>query len=160
MASKSDFTPEEWKTIGLAPVITGLFISMSDMSGPIGLMKETYASASSIIEAAKQPDALQVVRDLAFDLENKALKPELPKFQTAEEVMTYAKEELAKAVALIEGKSPDEGTAFRQWLYDTGKKAAEAGKEGGFLGFGGTPVSEKEQAALAQLADVLGVTPA
>lgn len=160
MASKSDFTPEEWQTIGLAPVITGLFISMSDISGPIGLIKETYASAASIVEAAQQPDALQVIKDLAIDLQGKALKPELPKFQSAEEASAYAKEQLAKAVALIEGKSPEQGAAFRQWLYDTGKKAAEAGKEGGFLGFGGTTVSEKEQAALAQLAGVLGVTPA
>ena len=35
--------------------------------------------------------------------------------------------------------------------------AAEAAKEGGFLGFGGTQVSEKEQAALSQLGAALGV---
>jgi hypothetical protein len=160
MATKSDFTTEEWQTIGLAPIITGLFISMSDISGPIGLIKESMAAASSIVDAAKQPDAIQVVKDLAADLEAKTLKPELPKFQTTEEAVAFAKEQLTKAVALIEGKSPADAGAFRQWLYDTARKAAEAGKEGGFLGFGGTAVSEKEQAALAQLAATLGVTPA
>ncbi|NTU83132.1 MAG: hypothetical protein HGA45_27805 [Chloroflexales bacterium] len=160
MASKTDFTPEEWQTIGLAPIITGLYISMSDPSGPIGLIKETFASASSIIEAAKQPDALQIVKDLAADMEAKTLKPELPKFKSADEAAAFAKEQLTKAVALIEGKSPEDAGAYRQWLYDTAKKAAEAGKEGGFLGFGGTAVSEKEQAALIQIAAILGVTPA
>ena len=35
--------------------------------------------------------------------------------------------------------------------------AAEAAKEGGFLGFGGTQVSEKEQNALSQLGAALGM---
>ena len=37
------------------------------------------------------------------------------------------------------------------------KKVSEAAKEGGFLGFGGTLVSDKEQAALKELADKLGI---
>ncbi len=158
MASKADFTPEEWQTIGLSPIITSMYISMADVSGPIGLMKEMFAAVSSVVEGAKNADALQVVKDLAADMEAKAFKPELPKFNTKEEALEYAKTELGKAVALVEGKTPADGPGFRQWLYDTATKAAEAGKEGGFLGFGGTAVSEQEQAALAQLATVLGVT--
>jgi hypothetical protein len=37
------------------------------------------------------------------------------------------------------------------------KRVAEAAREGGFLGFGGTLVSEREQEALEELAGKLGV---
>jgi hypothetical protein len=158
MASKADFTPEEWQTIGLSPIITSMYISMADVSGPIGLMKEMFAAVSSIVEGAKDANALQIVKDLAADMEAKAFKPELPKFKTKEEALEFAKAELGKAITLVEAKTPGDGPGFRQWLYDVAKKAAEAGKEGGFLGFGGTAVSEQEQAALGQLATVLGVT--
>lgn len=160
MASKADFSAEEWQTIGLSPIITSMYISMADVSGPIGLMKEMYAAVASIVEAAQQADAIQVIKDLAIDMQGKAFKPDLPKFKTKEEALEFATAELGKAIALVESKTPGDGPAFRQWLYDTATKAAEAGKEGGFLGFGGTAVSDQEKAALGQLATVLGVAAA
>lgn len=159
MASKADFTAEEWQTIGLSPIITAMYISLADPSGPIGLMKETFAAVSGVVEGAKDADALQLVKDLAADMQARTFKPELPKFGSKEEAQAFARAELATAIALVETKSPGDGPAFRQWLYDTARKAAEAGKEGGFLGFGGTAVSDAEQAALADLAATLGVTP-
>lgn len=158
MASKADYTPEEWQTIGAAPVLTSLYISLADPSGPIGLVKEMYAAVSGIVEAAKEADAIQIIKDLAIDMQAKALKPEVPKFSSKEEASTFVKAELGKALALVESKAPGDAPAFRQWLYDTGKRAAEAGKEGGFLGFGGTAVSDAEKTALAELAGLLGVT--
>lgn len=160
MASKADFTAEEWQTIGLSPIMSSMFISMADPSGPIGLMKEMFAAVSGVVEAAKDSDALQIVKDLAVDMQAKTFKPEVPRFSSKEEAMSYAQAELGKAIALVEAKSPGDGAAFRQWLYATAQKSAEAGKEGGFLGFGGTAVSDAERAALSQLAAALGVTPA
>lgn len=158
MASKADFTAEEWKTIGLAPIVTSMYISMADPSGPIGLMKEMFAAVSGIVEGAKDAASLQIVKDLATDLQAKEIKPDLPKFSSKEEAMAFAKETANQAVALIEARSPGEGSAFKQFLYDTAKKSAEAGKEGGFLGFGGTAVSEAESQALRELAAALGLS--
>lgn len=157
MASKSDFTPEEWQTIGLAPVVTAMYISMADPSGPIGLMKEMFAAVSGIVEGAKDAASLQIVKDLAADLQARAIKPDLPKFSSKEEAKTFAMNTVNQAIALVEGRSPEEGRAFRQFLYDTAQKAAEAGKEGGFLGFGGAAVSDLERQALADLASALGL---
>lgn len=158
MATKADFTPEEWQTVGAAPILTSMYISMADPSGPIGLMKEMYAAAASVVETAKEGDAIQVIKDLAADMQARTFKPELPRFSSKEEALAYAKDELGKAIALVEAKAPADGPAYRSWLYDTAKRAAEAGKEGGFLGFGGTAVSDAERAALADLAGVLGVS--
>ncbi|MFQ3661219.1 MAG: hypothetical protein SNJ69_02375 [Chloroflexaceae bacterium] len=158
MASKTDFTAEEWQTIGLAPIVTAMYISMADPSGPIGLMKEMFAAVSGIIASARDAASIQIVRDLAADLEARSLKPDLPKFSSKEEARTFAMNTVNQAVALVESRSPEEGQAFKQFLYDTAQKAAEAGKEGGFLGFGGTAVSDIERQALAELAAALGLT--
>ena len=36
----------------------------------------------------------------------------------------------------------------KPWLWSVARKSAEAGKEGGFLGFGGVAVSDAEKATL------------
>ena len=45
--------------------------------------------------------------------------------------------------------------AFREWLKAIAAKVAEAGTEGGFLGFGGEKVSAAEKATLDRLARAL-----
>jgi len=51
----------------------------------------------------------------------------------------------------------DDIEAYGQWVFTAAQKAAEAAKEGGFFGIGGTAVSDAEKAALATLTTVLGV---
>lgn len=45
----------------------------------------------------------------------------------------------------------EEATEFKCWLVALARKVAQAAKEGGFLGFGGTEVTEAEAAALDQI---------
>ena len=45
----------------------------------------------------------------------------------------------------------DETAAFGQWLVDSAQAAADAAKEGGFLGFGAKQVSEGELHMLDQV---------
>ena len=52
-------------------------------------------------------------------------------------------------------KSPAEAAAYKATILAVAKAAAEASKEGGFLGIGGTLVSKDEQAALDQLGAAL-----
>ncbi|MFV9503097.1 MAG: hypothetical protein AB4911_00885 [Oscillochloridaceae bacterium umkhey_bin13] len=158
MASKTDFSPEEWQTIASAPLITAMYIAMADMSGPIGLIKEMQAAVTAVLDAAKEYDALPVIKDIALDFHGRQLSPELPRFTDSQEAQTYVETEVLRAIALVEGVSPADGPVFREWLYTTAERTAEASKEGGFLGFGGTRVSEKERFALSQLAVILGVT--
>jgi hypothetical protein len=55
-------------------------------------------------------------------------------------------------------KAPSaEADGFKRWIVGVGKNVAEASNEGGFLGFGGTKVSEAEKQALQAIAQALGV---
>jgi hypothetical protein len=54
-----------------------------------------------------------------------------------------------------EKATPEEAEAYRAWLLAAAKEAADAAKEGGFMGFHAERVSEGEQRMLDQLAGVL-----
>ena len=62
------------------------------------------------------------------------------------------------AAAAVAQKSPAEAEEYKRWLVTLAQKTAEAAKEGGFLGIGGTRVSEAEKAAITDLASALGVS--
>src|SRR6476646_9062363 len=45
MATRADFTPEEWQSLERAPVFVAFATLAADMSGPIGLVKEMEENA-------------------------------------------------------------------------------------------------------------------
>jgi hypothetical protein len=49
------------------------------------------------------------------------------------------------------GRPPKRRAAFGHWLVDSAQAAANAAKEGGFLGFGAEQVSEGEKEMLDQV---------
>jgi ABC-type Fe3+ transport system substrate-binding protein len=52
---------------------------------------------------------------------------------------------------LAEKATPEEAQAFREWLVEAAQRAAEAAKEGGFMGFGAEQVSEREREMLERV---------
>ena len=67
-------------------------------------------------------------------------------------------EELGGVNEIVTAKAtPEEAEAFRRWLVASAQAAADAAKEGGFLGFGAEQVSAGEQQMLDQVRAVLGM---
>ena len=67
-------------------------------------------------------------------------------------------ERVKQAVTLVAQKaSPTETDAYRQMIVAIAGNAANASKEGGFLGFGGVRVSDKEQAFMEEVKRAAGV---
>jgi hypothetical protein len=71
------------------------------------------------------------------------------------EIKTKAVEALRQVATLLDAKAPQDAAAVKQWLMGISQSAAEASKEGGFLGFGGVQVSDAEKATLAEIASAL-----
>jgi hypothetical protein len=159
MSTKNDYSAEEWKAISGAPVAAGLFITLSDASGPVGLTKEAVAVGKAVLDSATG-DAPAVVKSLAESVKSAGGRLELPDVPKGDHAK--AKDVLLglikTAVGTVEKKSPGEVEGFKTWLASVAAKVAQASKEGGFLGIGGTRVSGDEQKALDQLADLLGVS--
>jgi lysophospholipase L1-like esterase len=156
MTGRDDFTDEEWTRLKRAPFLAGMAISLSDPGGPIEVVKETAATLRTVTEAARRGD---LVGALATEVaaEAKARKQPLADFKpkgalAGQEILA----ELAAANALVSAKaSPEDADAYRAWLGDAAREAADAAKEGGFLGFHAVRVSEGEQRMLDKLAEVL-----
>ena len=157
MATQRDFTAEEWKSISAAPLMAGLVVTMADVGGPLGVAKEAVAVSKAIIESATG-SAGELIKTLAETFKAGA-RPEMPSFpKDRDQARNTFIAACTKAAAMVAAKSPAEAQEFKAWLVTIARKAAEASKEGGFLGFGGTQVSEPEHAALATLTSALGVT--
>jgi hypothetical protein len=72
-----------------------------------------------------------------------------------EEVKQRAIDALRSAAAIVDQKAAADAAGFKSWLLAIAGNVAEASKEGGFLGFGGVPVSPAEKATLAEIATAL-----
>jgi Bacterial protein of unknown function (DUF937) len=59
---------------------------------------------------------------------------------------------LQAATAAVKAKSPADAKSFGDTLVALSRKVAEASREGGFLGIGGTRVSKDEEQAIAEIA--------
>ncbi|MGH2583494.1 MAG: hypothetical protein ACRDJE_01115 [Dehalococcoidia bacterium] len=157
MTTQEAYTPEEWTTVFAAPMAAGLFITAADPSGPIGLFQEAMAVSKAITDAADSSSS-EVIKSIGQALKDRK-KPEMPKLPKDKEQAHAALLDACKEAAdIVAQKDPAEAEAFRAWLVSVSQIVAQASKEGGFLGFGGTRVSADETAAINQLSSTLGVS--
>lgn len=155
MTSKSDFSDEEWTRIVRAPFVAGLAISLADPGGPIEAAKETMATMKTV---TNPPSREQLLVDVALDVQAMAqqhrhpLKGYKPASKAAgAEVL----EELREVMSIVNTKAtPEDAAAFGGWLLASAQAAADAAKEGGFMGFGAEQVSAGEQGMLDRLREV------
>ena len=162
MATKSDFTAEQWQAIRSAPHLVALATATAGNSGLFGSISESMASASSIAEALRGEDSL--LRE-AFDKDEiKAaqgalmdlLKSVTDKSALSARLQEASTEATVSALAAIKEKgAAADSEAFKSFLSGTAEKVANASKEGGFLGFGGERISDGEKEYLAALSRTL-----
>jgi hypothetical protein len=158
MSKRTDYTPEEWKTIAAAPMMAGLLVSVSDLSGPIGMAKEAIAVARAVAETSASTSN-ELIKALAEGIRAQRGKfemSELPRDQGGARAALL--DGCKQAAAAVAQKSPAEAEEYKRWLVSLARKTGEAAKEGGFLGIGGTRVSEAENTAVSELASALGVS--
>ena len=163
MAVKTNFSAEEWNTLLGGPVLAGFAITAAEPSGIFGTLAEGWANAKELA-AAKTSASDELIKSVAEDLftsEGRTSARDrvaaLLKDAKPEELKDRALGELQRIVGLVDAKAPADASAFKHWLSHIAQIVAEAASEGGFLGFGGVQVSEKEKATLAQINGVLGV---
>lgn len=158
MTTKSDFTAEEWQLLTLAPVNAASYIMTADLS-VMGAIREMKALGKALENPTPSAAAQELVASLIADVEEKAKNKEEVAAPTAQEnadPREPTRQALRQtAVLLDETCSPQEAAGFKQWLLDVAQAVAEADKEGSHFGIGGQRVSDKEQAALAELSAIL-----
>lgn len=158
MTTKADFTEEEWATLVRSPMVAGMAITIADPGGPIEVVKETSAVVK--VMSGEQRDDL--VGEIASEVRALAEQRKNPVGDFKPRGAMAGKEivdELARANEIVTSKgSPEEAEAFRSFIMECAQRAAEAAKEGGFMGFHAERVSQGEKDMLAQIGSALGVS--
>ena len=165
MTSKADFTEAEWARIKRAPFVAGMAISLADPGGPIEAVKETAATLKTVLGAAEAGGRGDLVAAIAREVadDSKHRRNPLTGFKPGKGANAGVGilDELREVNRIVAEKAtPEEVAAWREWLLTAAQEAANAAKEGGFLGFRAERVSEGEQRMLDQLRDVLAPPPA
>jgi hypothetical protein len=164
MARQDAFTAEEWTLIRLVPSLVSGGTSAADPSGIFASIREAAAGAAGMAEAFKANSALELFGALAADKsipgmpDPKTLLGEGSREQQMANFKGAVLERVKSAVELVARKaSPAEAAAYQAMLAGVAQKAAEASKEGGFLGFGGVRVSAAEHAFIAEVKQAAGL---
>jgi hypothetical protein len=164
MASKSNFSVDEWQTLRDAPHLVVLAVAAAGGSGLFGSIAEAIAPAGAIVDVLKGSN--QLLREVCDKEEIRASIESIKgmaktggDFASIQAAFRKAATDRSRAALdLLKQKgSPEDVAAYRDFLMGLGDKVANAAKEGAFLGFGGERVSEHERTLLAELAQALEV---
>jgi hypothetical protein len=139
MATKSDFTEDEWTALQQGLAGTVLLVSVSD-PGLFDTFKEAGAAAKHYAEARRSNQS-ELVRDLSAD-------PGLGfgLGMSPQDLESKTMSALTAAGAALEAKAPDERAAYTQFVTEVAQSVAAAAK--------GT--SDSETAVLTKIHGALG----
>jgi hypothetical protein len=162
MSTRSDYTDEEWKNIKAAPLLAGLWVSTVASSGPIDTAKEALAISHSLEELVKKGSSNELIATLIDEIKPKEGEAVQSReaiainVKTPQELHKAAMDTLQQASAALTKATPEEAAEYRTFVLSVVQRVAEAGKEGGFLGIGGTRVSPSETNAIQEIVAALG----
>ncbi len=163
MTTKTDYSSGEWLEIMKTPIYTGFYVMFADPSFT-GMIKEMKVMGEVIQRADPPGHAKDLVADIAADFDQMSQEKEsfqqdqLPHSADQETAKGIILERVGAGVKVVAEKADSmEVLAFKQWLIEVAHAVAEAAKEGGFLGIGGQFVSEKEESALEEISNTLGL---
>jgi hypothetical protein len=139
MATRADFTDEEWKAMQEGITGAGMFVAMVDR-GFFDSFKEASALAHHLREAHEHSDSV-LMRDLATGHDRPFGVTASP-----EEIEQGTVATLEQAVAVLKAKAPEELPAYRQLVLEVAQSVAEAAKG----------VSSQENLALDRIRAALG----
>lgn len=160
MTSKADYTTEEWHQMLAAPYYAAMLIVVSDLN--VTFFTEIAAMTQAVM-ATVEGTKSELIKAVAADVINKEnqekIKPELEGLKSEKDPAALKGamvDYVVNTADLVSSKSAEDGQDYRRWLLYLAQVTAEGSGEGGFLGIGAVKVSDKEQAALDELKQVLG----
>jgi hypothetical protein len=153
MATKADFNAEEWSTVVEGPVLAGMRVVAASRGGTL---RESVAIGRVYAEARQR----QGESGLLDELVSSPPGIDREKLQGAGDIAAVTSQRLREALGILnERASSGDVEAYKRFVLDVAQAAAEAHKEGGFIGIGGKQISDEEQAALDEIRSILDAEP-
>ena len=149
-ATKAKYLPSQWSDVRLGAAAVAVRVMGASPSGFVGAAKEVAALTQTLSESRKDASPTSIL-NLAFETElGKDDYKKLPEGGPA--LVGVAQ----RAMQAIVTNSPSDALAYGRLLVDAATRVAEASKEGGFFGIGGTRVSDQEQQAIDEIRAAVG----
>lgn len=148
MTTKAAFNAEDWSVIANAPFLTAMLVVAADKGGTV---RESMAISRAYADAREKGagELLQAVLSTPPAIDP-ATAPRTPEDLRRETPAT-----LRKAIGILERHATeDEVVDYKRFVFSVADTVARAHREGGFLGLGGTEVSDHEQEALDEIAAI------
>ena len=163
MASKTDFTPDEWTTLRTAPALVGGAMMAASPDGFLTSIREAFSMGSSSFSTLKSFENVTLLKEIMTD-KDKLVDDMKAKLGTEGDAAARRAKLHAEAIAgvkqavalLVQKGTPEDVKAYRAWIGAVAEGVANAASSGGFLGFGGEKVSEAEKTFLGEVAAALG----
>ena len=139
MATRADFTEEEWEAMESGITGAGMFVAIVDR-GFFDNFKEANALTKHL-RAAQERNESALIRELAAGHDRPFGMTDSP-----EEIEQSTVEALQQGVAALQAKSPDDLPAYRALVLDVAESVAAAAKD----------VSPQENRAIEHIRSALG----
>ncbi len=153
LALKQKFSDADWMKMRMAPMAAVYLVGTASPSNESGQREELAAAAGAVGSAIKSASPTSLI-GTAFGggLTKNELEILAKDAPPRERLLGVIKE----GVATVQTTSPADTPSYKAMILDAAQKAAEATKEGGFLGIGGTRVTKEEQQALDDIRAAVG----
>jgi hypothetical protein len=151
VAGEANFTRDEWRTMRRAVSVVGVVVSLAEGGGDD--MREELFAITQHLRGARMTHANQLVRELAGMPFQSGLQPGMSR----EAYERTALEVVRAATATVATRAPGDLEAFRGFVLELAEVAANAHREGGFMGMGGVQVTAAEEAAIERVKRAAGI---
>jgi hypothetical protein len=160
MTSQRVYSDEEWGLLVGLPQAVMMAAIFAEADSTNRTANESGAGLDAI--AAGRDSGSALIRDVARELMTRLGDPETGELPPVMDVGTRqidlgdVLERARSATDLLGAKAgPGEAAAYRHWLVSIADQVVNAAKSGGFLGIGGSWVSESERRFVDELSVVL-----
>ena len=163
LAAVQNRFPHRWKELALhvGDGIRALLASSQDLQQAAEIANRGILAAKPVNEQTLRVTAEQLLAEVALEVQAmaqqrqnplKGYRPTAEGSPPGQQIL----DELRAVQAVVAAKAtPDEAAAFGRWLVASAQGAADAAKEGGFMGFGAEQVSQREQDMLDQVREAV-----
>jgi hypothetical protein len=161
MQDFAPYSPVEWTILTELPIRVLAASMRADESGDFGLLLQQATGLAELSSKANEYASSTLVQRVfahyKSDGDGEAQTLQLSE-QWIERLLPDTLQRARQASEILDAKATGaDAAAYKLWLLETAAAVCAAARTGGFLGFGGERISEKEQAFLDELAEAFAI---
>lgn len=161
MTIRNGFSPDDWRLLARLPIEIAASASVAEADRAAGSTRELLAAISTLLSGAKllrhNPLVHEVFEDYKEDGRGEAELLELSQNPPPDLVQSTLNRAAQASAILASSPAPDEAGEFKLWLRSIASDIVMSSRSGGFLGIGGTQVTDDELSFLDRLTAALGL---